>query len=631
MMNALAHRGPNGEGRYQAPAASANSPSHLAMGMRRLSIIDLVGGTQPLRNEDDSLILIANGEIYNFIELRSELISQGHRFETGSDCEVILHLYEEYELEFVHRLRGMFAFALWDTRAQRLIVGRDRMGEKPLYVFGGDRKLWFASELRALMTSGQVPLSLSPSSIDSYMHFGWVPEPDTMVRGVRKLPPGHLLIIDARQWSLQEYCYWRLEDVPPVEGDAVPLVREQLETIGRQIIRADVPVGVALSGGFDSSLVAALAKRHSAAPIHAFTVGYVGSPPQDERNAAARFAQDIGLEFHQVELDVTEMVDIFPQLAWWCDDPIADIAGFGYYALSRRARQQNCPVLLQGQGADELLWGYSWAVKAVLHSQRQINGRPIGVWEALWAQFPRSMARPDMVRALYQFAGLMFGWRDLCPAAAGGATRISSYELSDTYQKGATGASATYAAALRDALADHQGERLRFMASADPRMPVDIQLISLLCRGYLLQNGLAQGDRLSMANSVELRLPLVDSRLVELLVGIQKRAPAYLDQPKRLLHEAADAFVPGYIRARPKRGFSPPSAEWLRELRQRYTAQLIDGHLVRDGFLARGAAIRLCRPASRFSVAPDLLFKYLALEFWYQGMKDAGSRQAQVH
>ncbi len=278
MNDALIHRGPDGSGSFQT--------DHIAFAMRRLSIIDLAHGAQPLYNEDRSLVLVANGEIYNFVELRAEMKRRGHTFRTGSDCETILHLYEEYGADCLNHIRGMFVFALWDSRLDRLVLARDRMGEKPLYLYQTDGRLLFASELKALLRSNLVPFELDTEAVDLYFHYQYVPEPKTPVKGVRKLDAAHILTVEINPWNLKEECYWRMDAVPPIEGDPATKIREELETVSELIIRSDVPVGVALSGGLDSSAIAALAIRKYPGVMHAFSVGYSGSPETDERKDA---------------------------------------------------------------------------------------------------------------------------------------------------------------------------------------------------------------------------------------------------------------------------------------------------------------------------------------------------------
>ncbi|HYP52420.1 MAG TPA: asparagine synthase (glutamine-hydrolyzing), partial [Pyrinomonadaceae bacterium] len=317
MSRALVHRGPDGAGEHRAP--------HVALAARRLSVIDLEGGSQPLYNADRTLSLVANGEIYNHVELRQRLTPLGHRFTTQSDCEAILHAYAEYGLDCVNHLRGMFAFALWDGARRRLVLARDPLGEKPLYLYERDGRLLFASEMKSLLRSGCVPFELDAEAVNLYFHYQYVPEPRTAVKGVRKLDAAHLLVVEVEPWNVREQCYWRMDDAPPVEGAAPALIREQLETVSEIVVRADVPVGVALSGGLDSSAVAALASRRVKGALHAFSVGYAGQPEgPDERGEAHALARHLGLPFHEVEIETKEVVEFFPELIYWRDDPVAD-------------------------------------------------------------------------------------------------------------------------------------------------------------------------------------------------------------------------------------------------------------------------------------------------------------------
>jgi asparagine synthase (glutamine-hydrolysing) len=281
MNAAQIHRGPDGAGEFSA--------AHVKLMMRRLSVIDLEGGSQPLYNEDKSLALIINGEIYNYRELRDRLKKSGHAFSTETDGEVILHLYEENDSDFITHLRGMFAFALWDVKRRRLVLARDRMGEKPLYLFERDGAIIFASELKGLLHSGLVPFELNPSAVNLYFHYQYVPEPLTPVKGVRKLDAAHLLVVDAENWQIEEKKYWRMEDAPPLDGKPGELIREKLEEVSKLIVRSDVPVGVALSGGLDSSVVTAFAAREHD-NLCAFGVGYAGRPECRGAGASFKFA-----------------------------------------------------------------------------------------------------------------------------------------------------------------------------------------------------------------------------------------------------------------------------------------------------------------------------------------------------
>ncbi|MES1195336.1 MAG: asparagine synthase (glutamine-hydrolyzing) [Steroidobacter sp.] len=624
---AMIHRGPDGSGEYLNTDDEAHGPQ-LFMAMRRLSIVDLAHGWQPLWNEDKSIAIIVNGEIYNHVELRAGLLARGHTLRTNSDCEVITHLYEDHGLEFVKKLRGMFAFALWDSRKRQLILGRDRMGEKPLYLYTTGDCIWFASELKVLLATHQVPFMLDPASINSYLHYGWIPEPATAIEGVTKLPPGHLMVVDLDPWNIRTERYWRLEDAEPVTGNAVDLLRAELETIGTQIVRADVPIGIALSGGFDSSLTAAIAIRHADSAVKAFTVGYEGNPGQDERSDAIKFANDLGIPHHAIEISNSDMANAFPAVAFNRDDPVADIAGYGYYMLGKHSRDAGCPVLLQGQGADELMWGYPWAIQAVKHSLQKLAGHPVGRAETFFSQLPSDWSRAQLARFAYLVGGLLAGWRNLTPGRRSPADQLVLYDLTDPYQIGVHAAHSTYTPRFRHRVNAAAISPATFFHHNGDGSRIDIQILALLCRGYLLQNGLAQGDRLAMAHSVELRLPLVDYRFAELIVAIQKHSSVYFGAPKSLLHRAAQDLLPAYVMSRSKRGFNPPVSQWIAALRSTYGRELCNGMLVNYGVLDSRAARNMSTHNSRFGVSNDLFHKYLVLEYWYRGMHAVSGKPA---
>ena len=303
MADQLRSRGPDGEGFAIG--------TDMAIGMRRLAIIDLNGGWQPFESEDASVVVVANGEIYNYIELREELESRGHRFATGSDCETILHLYEEYGAECVHRLRGMFAFAVVDRSRRQLHLVRDRMGEKPLALVQHEGFLAFCSEMGGLIAGGVAPFNVDPSAIVDYYHWNFIPEPRTAIRGIRKLDAGCRLQVSLDSGDVTEDRYWSLADAPPIEAEPIAIVRQELQEIARIITRSEVPIGVGLSGGIDSSGIAALALQTSSQPVTGFTIGYEGNAWQDERVMAREFAQGIGLRHVELELRTADVAAEF--------------------------------------------------------------------------------------------------------------------------------------------------------------------------------------------------------------------------------------------------------------------------------------------------------------------------------
>jgi asparagine synthase (glutamine-hydrolysing) len=617
----LAHRGPDGEGEFQ--------DTNALLAMRRLSIIDLEGGWQPLYNEDRTLALIANGEIYNFIELRQRLEGLGHRFNTNSDCETILHLYEEHGLDCVQHLRGMFAFALWDAPRKRLLLARDRMGEKPVYLYQTSERVVFASELKALLASGLVPFELDPTAINLYFHYQYVPEPLTPLRGVRKLDAASFLVADLEPWRVEEHRYWRMEDAPPIEGDPARLIREQLETVSEIVIRSDVPVGVALSGGLDSSAIAALAVSKYPGTIQAFSVGYPSQLDNDERADAHALADQLGLPFHDVELATSDLVSFFPELVYWSDDPIADIAGFGYYCVMKLAREHNVPVVLQGQGGDELFWGYRWVQAAAHASARklQLETNPVGALsQYVDVKLPAGLSRLHLGEWAHGLGGLRSSWENLRRDQTASPDQMVFYDLVSDFRTSMYDTRQLYSESFKEQINGNSATRLFTFERPWPN--IDVTLTRLICDTYLRENGVTQGDRLGMASSIEMRLPLLDHRLVETVIGLRK-TQTDVNQPLKAWFKAAlKDLLPEHVVNRPKRGFSPPVMEWHRALFAEHGPLLRDGYLVQHDVLTSESAQTLSRGAFPSSAITPLSYKALVLEQWCRQMSQVSGRSS---
>lgn len=618
MNDALTHRGPDGAGSFEG--------ARVAVAMRRLSIIDLESGQQPLYSADRSLALVANGEIYNFIELREQLESKGHRFITHSDCETILHLYVEYGLDCVQHLRGMFAFALWDEKRQRLILARDRMGEKPLYIYETNDQLLFASELKSLLRSGLVAFELDPQAVNLYFHYQYVPEPATPLKGVRKLDAAHLLIVDVDPWHVEQKCYWKMEDAPPLEGDPAQLIRAELETVSELIVRSDVPVGVALSGGLDSSAIAALAARKYPGTMHAFSVGYAGRPPSDERADAEALARHLGLPFHDVEIETSQMVDFFSELNYLRDDPIADISGYGYYAVMKLAREHNVPVVLQGQGGDELFWGYKWVQQAAQESMQKesLRGRGLSALPEYAAlNLPQGLSRQQVSQWARALGGVRSGWHRYQQHRQTPADQMVFYDQVNDFHIAAATTPYIYSNSFIEQLDGANPAQLFTFTQPWPK--VDVTLTQLICATYLRENGIAQGDRLSMASSVELRLPLIDYRMVETVIGLRK-ANSDVNQPAKSWFKAAlKDVLPQWVMNRPKRGFAPPTMKWHQALFAAYGDSLRDGYLMQSGILGETGARHLADGTFAPDAITPLSFKALVLEQWCRRMSSERS------
>ncbi len=380
MIATMRHRGPDDEGLHTDARAG------VTIAVRRLAIMDVEGGHQPLSNEDGSVWVAFNGEIYNHLRLREELTDRGHRFSTTSDTEVLVHLYEEFGDAMVHALEGMFAFAIWDERRRRLLLARDRFGEKPLFVHEQNGELLFASELTALLRAKPTLRELDPAAIDAFFVLGYVPGPGTVVPGVRQLRPGHLLVWEWEGSRATERRWWSPPEAPGDLREPFPVLAAEAERLFAESVRtrmiADVPVGVFLSGGIDSTLVAVAAGRASSRQLKTFTIGYdVGS--FDERDRARRVARRLDTEHHEVTLTQAEVGASAPETLARLDQPLADQALVPLHALSAFARPR-VTVALGGEGADELFGGYPryrWLERAerVDSALPPIAARPIGV------------------------------------------------------------------------------------------------------------------------------------------------------------------------------------------------------------------------------------------------------------
>jgi len=613
MNDRLVHRGPDGQGSFHE--------GPVALAMRRLSIIDLQGGQQPLFNEDRSIVLVANGEIYNHVELRAQLRSQGHQFKAGSDCEVIVHLYEQYGLDCVKHLRGMFAFALWDSRQRRLMLARDRMGEKPLYLHREGGVLYFASELKAIMAGGGIPLALNPVAVDLFFYYSYVPDPLTPLQGIRKLPAAHVLTVDAESGEQQEWCYWRMEEAPPLDGDPVELIRAELESISELIIRSDVPVGVALSGGLDSSAIAAMTSRKYPGSMQAITVGYGGNSRHDEREDARALAEFLGMPFHPLELYAGDLAAFFPELIHRLDDPIADISAFGSYSVMKAAKAHGISVMLQGHGGDELFWGYPWVRQAAMQTRRKSEG-----WQAGGPRFLDylSFTMPaywnvwGLKEWLKSGAGIRESWALYNRDRLSPKEQTVFYDLTPDFRLARNEVQDMYSAGFLDNLKESQACNLFTVPLPWPQ--VDVLLTRLISQTYLLENGMAQGDRLSMASSVELRLPFVDYRLVETVIGLRKATPDHTFPPKLWLREALKTVLPEWVTTRPKRGFTPPLREWHKALFAAHGEKLSDGFLVEAGVLRPEHGLALSRGPYPPEAGAPMSFKALTLELWCRNL-----------
>jgi asparagine synthase (glutamine-hydrolysing) len=564
MAERLVHRGPDDAGERVDGA--------IGLASRRLSIIDLDTGRQPIANEDGSVWVVLNGEIYNFVELRDTLERRGHRFSTRTDTEVIVHLYEDHGPGLLAHLRGMFGLALWDERRRTLLLARDRLGEKPLfYAHRPGRSLSFASELKSLLVDPELSPSLDVAALDQYLSLLYVPAPAAIYNEVRKLPAGHYLIANERGVAVREY--W---DVPlPPEGaedrlDAEALRATLAEAVRIQL-RSDVPLGAFLSGGIDSTTVVAAMADHLGAGIVTCSVGFADDG-YSELPYAARVAAAVGGR-HRARVVQAPTPDLVDRLGWHFDEPFGDSSSVPTWAVSRLAREQ-VTVALSGDGGDELFGGYRrHAVESWEHTLRRAAG-PIAPTVARMASLlpagvrgRNALARLGVPPALACAAKFQFG-----AGAPGLKSRI-------------------YAGDLRRAIAsaDPLASFTRAYARATDVDPLN-RILYIDLKTYLADDILVKVDRMSMAHSLEVRAPFLDHRLVELVARLPGRVKVPGPADKPLLRALLDGRVPRDAWDRPKHGFTAPVARWLREdLRECVEARLFcRTSLGRDVFDPRG-------------------------------------------
>lgn len=564
----LLHRGPDAQTCYVGPA--------IGLVHTRLAIVDLEGGTQPFYSADGAVVAIVNGEIYNHQRLRKEHLADRPPA-SASDCGVIVPLYEKYGLDFVSLLEGMFAIALYDARRNVCHLIRDRMGEKPIVCRRTDRGLFFASELSALVESlGERP-TLDRQAIGDYFRYQYVPEPCTPFEGYWKVEPGAIASIDCRTCAVETRSYWRFADAltatdhgpcDTLDPDsASAAIAERLVDGVRGCLQADRPIALSLSSGVDSSAIAAIAADVGRKDLQVITVGYGQDDPFDESEEAEDFAHQLGLTTHKLTLNDPDGISRFADVVRAKDEPIADPSGFSYYSVMAFARERGFPVLLQGHGSDELLWGYPWAREALL-------GRDLAPSAAF--------SNPE---ELYRFLPYL-AWLNQQKARVFDA----------------------------DFLSESARGRPASLSLSEQRL--DLKVTEIQSMYYLQSVGIAQGDRLGMAHSVELRLPFVNHTFVETILRTRAVRPDHEYGEKALLKAALRPWLDESMLNRPKRGFGSPVNRWFEGIRLDQGGLLRGGVLESIGILTPEATIEMSETPNR-GPGPLTLFRMaITLEIW---------------
>jgi asparagine synthase (glutamine-hydrolysing) len=605
----IEHRGPDARGVHLTEGAG--------LGIQRLRVIDLASGDQPIYNEDRSVAVVLNGEIYNYRELRRRLQSRGHSFRTAGDTEVIAHLYEQEGTDFVRSLHGMFAVAVWDANERRLVLARDRLGKKPLFYAERNGVLSFASELAALLEDREISRSVDYGALDAYLALRYVPSPRTAFSQIAKLPPAHTLVFEGGRSQLARY--WELDYTPKRTGSDAELVdqlRAHLSEAVRRRLLADVPVGAFLSGGVDSAAVVATMAEQSSGSVKTFSIGFEGEQP-DELPAARLLAERFGADHH--EFTVTpDASELLPQIVRHHGEPFADATAIPMFYLCRVARE-HVTVALCGDGGDEIFGGYTRYIANL--ALARTAGLPLALRRTLAriAALTPSSARidswPSRVRRLGQTL-------TLAPPA-----RYFSYvsHLSGLRRE------ELYTDAFRDSL---DLDRPQQLIEAAWRAPGGAGMLDRMLdtdlHTYLPDDLLTKADIASMASSLELRSPLLDHELVQFAASLPASQKVRGRQKKILLRRALRGRVPDEILDAPKRGFHPPIARWLRgPLGATARELLLDSSSRQRGQLRPERVERLLdRHAQGAEDHSEMIWRLMLYELWHREFIDGSGASA---
>jgi len=598
MADTIQHRGPDDEGYY------VSGP--IGLGFRRLSIIDLISGHQPLSNEDGTLQIVFNGEIYNYQELSEFLLSKGHVFRTRTDTEVIVHLYEELGYECLGKLRGMFAFAIWDENTRTLFLARDRVGIKPLYYCLTDKALVFASEIKAVLADPSIEREIAPEMIDRFLTFLYVPGEETLLKGIRKLPPGHYLLVKDGRPTLRQY--WDLQFAHPSRNISLKDAESELlsllaETVQQHMI-ADVPVGVLLSGGVDSTGVLSFAVERTQKEISTFTVGFSGRQVADERPYARLAAEAFCTRHHEMTISPEDFSSFLPRYVWHMEEPVCEPPAIAMYYVSKLARKY-VTVLLSGEGGDEAFAGYpNYRNLVWLERLKRGLGPMIGA-------VAHGLSIADSLFHLPRAAKYAPLMNHRFPDYYNGRT-------SNPYRYTGNGLGALYSASYGQGIdREHSLEPVRRLQEHVRGQNTLDAMLYIDTKTWLPDDLLIKADKMTMANSVELRVPLLDHRLLEFAASLPSSFKLKGFSTKYILKKTLSRRIPQAILNRKKTGFPVPYESWLRnDLKDLVCDVLTDRVTINRGFFSRDAIERLLQANSNGANYSKEIFSLLTLELW---------------
>jgi len=604
MLQVMRHRGPDDDGKH--------IDKNLAIGMRRLSIIDLVSGHQPIYNEDRSITVVFNGEIYTYRELAEQLKQRGHKFTTASDTEVIVHLYEEYGQDCVQWLRGMFAFALWDAKCRKLLIVRDRLGIKPLYYAQARNQLVFASEIKSILQHPDIGASLDIVALNHFLSLRYVPSPQTMFNGILSLPPGHFLICDENGVVLRPF--WDMQF--SVNENGAKSEREYAEELMALVeesvklrLRSDVPFGAFLSGGIDSSMVVALMTKFLNEPVKTFSVGFKSRhhAAPSELPYARLIADRFQTRHHEILIGPDDFIDLAQKVIWHLDQPIADQATVATYMLSKLAAQ-HVKMVLTGEGGDELFAGYArYAGERFFPFVRHLPDTFKLLALSMSNRLP-GLYRPKL--ALYA----------LCQEDE--SVRFTNWFPLFNQDRKAQLLSKDFRTALMDlSTNDVIGQQL---AKTDAKQPLN-RMLYVDTKLWLPDYLLLRGDKLSMAASLEARVPLLDHKLVEFAAALPPHLKLNGLKRKYLLKKVCQALIPAQIVNRKKQGFPIPISAWFRREARSFVRDMLSPAVIQRRGLFNGAYVEklLKEHEAGFAEHGNLLWGLMSVEIWLRLFVDS--------
>lgn len=617
MVRSIGHRGPDAKGEYLAEftPSPGSEPMQIGLGHCRLSIIDLSdAGSQPMCNEDETVWIVFNGEIYNFIDLKRGLEKRGHRFRSRSDTEVILHLYEEKEEACLDDLQGMFAFAIWDRKKKKLFLARDRVGIKPLYFWAKGDNLFFASELKALLKSDGCPHDLDPEALALFTTFLYVPSPLTIFRSVKKLPPGHFLIWE--RGKIATCRYWKPESASEEifekpDGAIEEVVFRRLEeTVGSHLI-SDVPLGVFLSGGMDSGAIVGLMSRVSGQRVKTFSIGYGPEASSYNELAYSRILADHFKTEHYEYILKPDVVELLPRIVWHMDEPFADSSAIPNYLISRVA-SRHVKVALSGVGGDELFGGYPRYLGAHLSTfYQRLPARIRSLLRAITSGFPESTSSGNTVGRMKRFFRGATLPREECYLRW--VSFLAPEQAKDLF-------SADFSKQIQglDLFERGMAHLARSLAPEDREWVSAVQWLDIMT--YLPDDLLTMCDKMSMASSLEVRVPFCDHLLVQSMMAIPSKHKYKGLKLKSLMKSSFKTLLPKEIIQHKKQGFMVPLAVWLKsDLRPLIEDLLSKERIERRGFFRYSFVRRMLdlHYSGRENLV-DSIYALVVLELWHQ-------------